>query len=428
MSAIMVVQTAAVVVLALTGVYLGSLVVERLRTGAALGRMLETQRSQLRQQVGALRLQRTIERETQELSWNGFRKFVIDRKVPEGGDVCSFYLRPHDGRRLPTFKPGQFLTFRLTVGAERRQIIRCYSLSDSPGKDYYRVSIKKVPPPPDRPDLPGGASSSHFHDALKEGDILDVKAPSGGFFLDLQHTRPVVLIGGGIGITPVLSMLNAIVEAGQQRETWFFFGARSGEHHVFKDHLARIAKEHPQIRLNVCYSNPTERDRPVSDYHHVGHVSVDLFKQVLPSNNYEFYFCGPPPMMNKIAEGLEGWGVPTAAIHYEAFGPATVKKVTQAVAPETQAPAAAGTAGIPVTFARSGKSCEWKPGSGTLLELAEAQGIRIDSGCRAGNCGTCITAVKSGKVTYPSDPGFVIEPGSCLVCVGLPKDAVTLDA
>ncbi|MBL8670557.1 MAG: 2Fe-2S iron-sulfur cluster binding domain-containing protein [Alphaproteobacteria bacterium] len=414
-------------VLGLVGLFVASLVFERIQTAVYLARSIDRERALLRQRIGQMRDRRNIEKQNAELSWNGFRKFVIARKVMEGGDICSFYLQPHDNKPLPGFQPGQFLTFRLFIGPDRKQVIRCYSLSDRPREDYYRVSIKKIPPPREPAGAPGGLVSSYFHDQLKVGDIVDVKAPSGGFYLDMHRNNPAVLIGGGVGITPVLSMLNAIVESGQDRETWFFLGIKSGEHHVFKEHLARIAREHPNVRLTVCYSDPEPDSALGTDYHHRGHVGIDLFKSLLPSNNYDYYFCGPPPMMNSLAEGLEKWGVPASAIHYEAFGPATVKKVATVVSPETHAPTE-GVKAIAVQFSKSQKTAQWTPGMGSVLELAEANGVHIDSGCRAGNCGTCLTAVKSGEVIYPTPPGFAPESGSCLVCVAMPKAALTVDA
>ena len=362
-------------------------------------------------------------------SWPGYRKFSVQRKELEGGGVCSFYLAPHDGKPLPSFKPGQFLTFNLHFRGQARdaekEVVRCYSLSDSPGHtDYYRVSIKKVPPPRDKPELPPGIASSFFHDNLMEGDILDVKAPSGGFFLDTTGANPVVLIGGGIGITPVLSMVNAIAESGLRREVWFFLGVRNRDDHVFKSHLEALAVEHENIRLHVCYSDPTDRDVEGEDYQHGERVSVELFKRVLPSNNFDFYICGPPPMMQSLTEGLKAWGVPDASVHFEAFGPASVKKPK--ASPEKTANESASK--VSVLFAKSGRTLPWEPGVGSLLDFALNNGIKIDSGCRAGNCGTCVTAVKSGEVTYLQEPGSPPEAGTCLTCISAPKDNLTLDA
>lgn len=343
-------------------------------------------------------------------------------RVPQ---ICSFYLVPHDSKPLPPFKPGQYLTFQLRIPGIDKPTIRCYSLSDCAQPDHYRVTIKRAPPPRDKPGVRPGLSSNFFHDQLREGDILDIQAPRGGFHLDLDKDNPVVLIGGGIGVTPVLSMLNAIVASGSKRETWFFYGVRNAAEHIMQEHLAGVARDNDHVHVNVCYNEPASDDVKGRDYHHAEHVSVALIKRLLPSNNYEFYICGPPPMMNQITEELLAWGVPAAHIHYEAFGPATVKKVSHAP------PAAAAAPGAPtykVTFARSGKECAWEAGAASLLEFAEAQGVRIDSGCRAGNCGTCVTAVRSGQFSYRIEPGAPAVPGTCLTCISVPRGDIVLDA
>ncbi len=362
-----------------------------------------------------------VNRVREQTTWNGYRKFYIDRKVPEPGGVCSFYLKPHDHRPIPPFEPGQFLTFRLKIPGQVKPVIRCYSLSDSPlERDYYRVSIKKVPPPMDRPDLPPGLSSNFFHDHLNVGDVVDVAAPNGHFFMDTKSERPVVLIGGGVGLTPVLSMLNTIALSESKRETWFFYGVRNKTEHAMADHLRSLTEQHDNINLAVCYSQPTEECVEGHDYQVEGFVSVDLFKSLLPSSNYEFYVCGPPPMMSSITGGLEAWGVPEEDINFEAFGPATVKKTP--VAEHSDA-----VSGTTVTFDMSGKSVTWNGDGTSILELAEQNGIDIDSGCRAGNCGTCVTAIKSGKVKYISEPGSPQEEGTCLVCIAVPDGDVTFN-
>lgn len=393
-------------------------------------RRLAIEREQRRVTLDSLRYQTEIataeskkEGDRTALSWSGHRKFEVQRKVKEVEGVHSFYLAPHDGKPLPPFLPGQYLTFQLRIPDEPKPLIRCYSLSDGPNNpDCYRVSIKKVPPPRDKPDAPSGASSTYFNDMLQEGDILDVKAPSGQFFLDINSELPIVLIGGGIGLTPVLSMLTALTESGIRREVWFFLGVRNGKEHLMKEQLEALNKANENLHLHVCYSDPQEGDEKDRDYQHSGHVSVDRFKELLPSNNYKFYICGPPPMMEFLTGGLKEWGVPKEDIHFEAFGPATVKK-TKAEAPE----AGEGKA-VEVVFDRSGKTLKWDGGAETLLEFAEDNGIVIESGCRAGNCGTCVVAVKSGEVTYLTDPGATPEEGSCLTCVAVPKTALTLDA
>ena len=378
----------------------------------------------LRRRVEGETAQRQFERDRETAVWSGMRKFRLREKIDEGGRVCSFYLVPHDGKPLPPFYPGQYLTFQLNIPGQAKPIIRCYSLSDSANPDYYRVSIKALPPPPDKPDAPHGLVSNFFRDQVNEGDILDAKAPGGHFFLNLAEHTPVVLIAGGIGLTPLFSMLNAICGSGSTRETWLFYGTRNSSEHFMKEHLERLATENDNVRLQVCYSHALDIDVKGKDYQQDGFVSVELLTRLLPSNNYEFYICGPPPMMNVIVPDLKAWGVPDADIHFEAFGPATVAKT------KATKPAEEGTAGaaIEVLFARSGKTCNWDPEAGSLLDFAEANDVVIDSGCRAGNCGTCITAIRSGEVEYLIEHGAEPESGSCLTCVTVPKTNLTLDA
>ena len=387
-------------------------------------RQKSTELELLTEKVRAKRIHRVAESERIDHVWSGFRKFQISQKDKEGGGIASFYLTPHDGKPMPSFKPGQYLTFRLKVPNSAKPIIRCYSLSDSPKKasDYYRVSIKKIPPPRDKPELPSGVSSSYFHDSLEVGDILDVRTPSGNFFLDEEQNTPVVLIGGGVGITPVLSMLNAICDRRSNREVWFFYGVRNRDEHIMVEHLKQIEAEHDNVHLRVCYSQPGDEPENERNYHHGEMVSVDLFKRCLPSNNFDFYICGPPPMMTALVNDLGEWGVPEQHIHFEAFGPASVKKVTPPSEQVESAPACT------VEFARSGKRLEWQEGKGTVLEIAEAAGIEIDSGCRAGSCGTCMTAIKAGEVRYLDTPSASLESGSCLPCIAVPKTDVTIDA
>lgn len=349
-----------------------------------------------------------------ELGWNNFRKFTVKRLDKEVDGVTSVYLYPHDEKPLPQFKPGQYLTFNLKIPGQSKPVVRCYSLSDWYNPEYYRISVKKVPPPRDVPDAPSGLASTYFNELVHEGEIIDVKAPGGAFHLEIHDTFPVVLIGGGIGITPVYTMLKSIVEQDPDREVWFFYGARNGSEHVYKENLQAIQKHYANVNINVVYSRPENSDKEGEDYQYSGHLSVDLMRKVLPSGNFKFYICGPPPMMNTIVSGLEEWGIPKEQINFEAFGPATVRKANKAEGEKST------QANGEVVFTRSEKTVAWD-GSDSLLEFAENNDITLPSGCRVGNCGTCSVAIRSGEVEYKQDPTFDIEKGSCLACLATPK-------
>lgn len=391
--------------------------------GARRHQMLRGQ--ELAQQVAVETLRHRIEHDRGAGAWSGLRKFRVERRVMEAEDICSFYLVPHDGKPLPSYEPGQYLTFSLKLPERDKPLVRCYSLSDSPfERNHYRVTIKRLPPPRGRVDVPAGQSSGYFHGHVHEGDILDVKAPAGGFFLDLIQPRPVVLIAGGIGVTPMLSMFKALCQSAQRREAWLFYGLRHSGEHAFRADLERLVAQHDNARVRICYDDPRPDDRIGVTHHEQARVSVDLLKRTLPSNNYLFHICGPPPMMGALTADLAVWGVPEADIRTEAFGPASVKRTEK---PEIAA-APPPVPALQVTFARSGKTLPWAGTADNLLEFAEAHGISLDFGCRAGGCGTCLTAVKSGEVIYVREPDARPEAGSCLACVSRPKGDLVLDA
>ncbi|MCF6283516.1 MAG: 2Fe-2S iron-sulfur cluster-binding protein [Candidatus Polarisedimenticolaceae bacterium] len=362
-------------------------------------------------------------------AWSGFREFIVQHRVMEdkAESICSFYLTPADGQPLPSFKPGQFLTFKLQikdpVSGESKNIVRCYSLSDSPQLDYYRVSIKRVPAPAGHPGFQPGRSSNYFHDHVQEGMRLSVKAPSGHFYLMEKEPLPVVLVGGGIGITPMVSIANALLNSGSSREIWLFYGVRNSADHAMKEHLQSLQQAHKNFHLHLCYSRPIEQDIEGNDYQHRGHVDINRLRLILPLKRHQFYVCGPRAMMESLVPALEEWGVANEDIYYESFGPATLPKHKKAK-PQASKPVEA----ITVTFSKSGKSVTWNPDAESLLALAEDNDIDVDSGCRAGSCGSCQTKLESGGVEYNQEPDADVEAGHCLLCISKPKNNLTLTA
>ncbi|WP_284618694.1 2Fe-2S iron-sulfur cluster-binding protein [Aquabacterium humicola] len=364
-------------------------------------------------------------------AWAGWRAFRVVQRAFEdpAQSQCSFHLQPVDGQPLPAFKPGQFLTFTLEVGppaspatAGSRVITRCYSLSDRPDPSFYRVTIKRVPPPADHPEFAPGLSSNHFHDHVRVGDVLRLKAPAGHFFIDPDPNVPVVLIGGGIGITPMMSMLRWCLAEQPQRTVHLYYGLRHGHEHAFKPVLEQMAAAHPPLRLHIVYSRPGETDVEGRDYQHRGHVDVDLLRRTLPHGRHQFYVCGPPAMMEALVPALAAWGVPLADLHYEAFGPASVRL------PGTPEAPASPAAALDVRFRRSGRTLAWEGRDPSLLDFAERHGIVVESGCRSGGCGSCETRLLEGTVQYDHAPDHDVAPGHCLLCVGRPTSAVVLEA
>lgn len=366
-----------------------------------------------------------------DAAWAGWREFRVAQRAFEDAaqTQCSFYLQPVDGRPLPAFKPGQFLTFALDVkpgtaegAATTRAITRCYSLSEQPDPAHYRVTIKRVPAPADHPEFEPGLSSNHFHDHVQVGDVLRVRAPAGHFFIDPDPNVPAVLIGGGIGITPMMSMLRWCVGQQPRRLVHLYYGLRNSGEHGFKQQLEQIGASHPTLHLNVVYSRPGESDLPGRDYQHQGHVDVELLRRTLPHGRHQFYVCGPPVMMQTLVPALAEWGVPVADIHYEAFGPASIKLPG---APEVKA---TDVAAVEVRFQRSGRTLNWDGRDASLLDFAERHGVAVESGCRSGGCGSCETRLLKGTVQYEHAPDHDVAAGHCLLCVGRPSSPLVLEA
>ena len=408
--------------LTLVGLVVGRLVlsiVAALRRARAEAEQRALDVARLQEELAAARELRRRAAE-EPLSWNGFRKFVVSRKVVESPSVCSFHLKPHDAKPRPAFKPGLYLTFRLPNSRGSTQLIRCYSLSDRAHPGHYRVSIKRAVAPAGGP---AGVTSGLFHDVIQEGDILDLRAPTGNFCLEPNESDPVVLIGSGIGVTPVFSMRATLVHQQSRRTVWFFYGVRNRREQLFAAELEAIARDNPHISLRLCYSQPDPGDRLGVDYHIAGRITLEVLKRELPSSNFRFYFCGPGAMMEELTGGLKQWGVPESHLHYEAFGPMSVKRVSHAPGTASAQP----TTHL-VTFRKSARSLQWDGVHATLLDLAEHAGIALPSGCRAGNCGTCAVAMQWGEVSYIQPPGCPPEARTCLTCIAQPKGDVVLEA
>ena len=255
-----------------------------------------------------------------EHGWNGFKPFRVARKVDESEVIVSFYLVPADGGKVPVYKPGQYLTVRVPDGAGGTTM-RNYSLSSAPCPDHFRISVKAEP---------GGAVSGFLH-GLAEGDILEVGPPCGEFFLDLteHHERPLVLLSAGVGITPVLAMLESVLTAQPEREVIFIHGALNGRTHAFRRRLRELVSSQPRLKLHVRYSEPDAKDREKDWHDSEGFIDAELIESVIPRRDCDYFFCGPKPFMSGIYRQLLAWGIPGSQVHFEFFGP---KQELEAVA------------------------------------------------------------------------------------------------
>lgn len=357
-----------------------------------------------------------------------YRTFIVDRKVPESETITSFYLVPEDGKPLATFLPGQFLPLKLDIPGQYKPIFRTYSLSDSPKANYFRLTIKRELPPSDRPNVYPGVSSNYFHDRINVGSALLAKSPRGTFTLNPNPQTPVVLISAGVGLTPLLSMLNAIIEEGSERPTWFIHGARNKREQAMGDHIRQVAKANDNVHVHIRYSKPSSEDVVRRDYDDKGHVNIKLLKSLLPNKDFDFYLCGPAPFMKSLFTGLMEWGVPEIRIHYEFFGPSSALKERKGISTAKRVSETSQCCNeIEVNFSKSGVKANWNPSFESILDLAEANGLTPDYSCRSGICNTCKCRLQGGEVEYVLEPLDPPEEESVLICCSKPKTNVVVE-
>lgn len=385
---------------------------ERARSDADV----ETFRQEVRSAVLAAQAEMAL-----GIGWEGLRGLRVESIVEEADRVKSFYLSSIDGKPLPLYLPGQYLTIHAPVNSTEDPIKRCYSLSDKPKGDRYRITVKRDGGPTDtEPNRPFGVVSTWLHTQVQEGMVLACEAPRGSFFYDPSTDKPTVLIGAGVGATPVMSMLSAAGNQGHHQSLYAFFTYRNRTGHLFREEIEQVAEENSAYTIVIAYTKPSEEDRLGQDYHYVGRVNVDALRRILPSNNFNFYLCGPGKMMQELVPELLDWGVPVEAIHYEAFGPATV-------ALPGADEAAKRALGSLIEFSGSGESISWDGQYENLLQLAEAMKVPVASGCRAGNCGSCRMKVVKGSTSTLKKPGIKLEEGECLACISRPDGSVKLE-
>ena len=345
-----------------------------------------------------------LQQRQRQRQWQAWRVLRVEQ---ESRDIRSFYLEPPSDSRV-VFAPGQHIPVQVQIDGEAA-MIRTYSLSSAPSDGYLRISVKAQ-----------GPASRHLHERVKAGDMLDVRSPMGSFTLDEQSTRPLVLIGAGVGITPLLAMLREQLSKGQARRIHVFHGARSLADLPFRQELASLRQQAGGLlHVHRALSQPEDHAVAGQDYEFTGRLGIEQVKATLALDDYDFYLCGPGSFTQDLYEGLRTVHVPDARIHAEAFGPSTLRRHTDAGQPTLQQPPAAREP-VPVYFAASAKEARWAPGSGTLLELAEARGLAPEFSCRGGACGTCKTRLVSGQVHYPNPPAELPEAGSVLICCAVP--------
>ncbi len=351
-------------------------------------------------------------------AWTGFRPMRVSRIDRESNSVFSLVLVPADGEPLTAALPGQFVVLRLPIQSGAPPALRSYSLSDLPSTEHYRVSIKQEEK---------GVGSTYLRTRIKPGSKLEVSAPRGSFTLR-SGGEPVVLLSGGVGATPVLAMLHALVAEKSSRRVWWLHGARNREDHPFRDESRALLQKLKSGHSYIHYSRPGPDDQRGVDFDAAGHLAVSAFDEIGVPRGGQFYLCGPAAFLRELTADLAAWGVAADHIHTEIFG--TLDSITPGMKAETHSPhlpAEPAGFGPQVSFARSGLTLPWSAKYQSLLELAEACDVPVRWSCRTGVCHTCETALIAGEVDYDPEPLDPPAKGDALICCSRPRGEVVLD-
>ncbi|MEU8778723.1 molybdopterin-dependent oxidoreductase [Streptomyces sp. NPDC048606] len=345
--------------------------------------------------------------------WAGTRPFTVTELAEVTPGVRSLRLEPEDGGALPDHRPGQHVTVRAEEPDGRVQDpvdARCYSLTGpavAGGRPAYELAVRRVP---------GGAFSGRVHERLAIGDRLHLTAPAGMFAIPVDTAHPVVLLAGGIGVTPFLGYLETLAATGGSvPEVVLHYGNPNGSDHPFRERLRELAAEIPVLRVVDHYAAPRPDEVPGRDYDRAGFISIADIDPGLFERRARFHLCGPEPMTQALTGALLARGVPRFEVFRERFRAARREVVVPDGATYT------------VTFARSGRTATWSEGDGPLLAVGEAAGVAMASGCRVGQCESCACSVLKGTAAHLVTPPEDLPDREVLTCQSVPTSDLVLD-
>jgi ferredoxin-NADP reductase len=324
--------------------------------------------------------------------------YTIKERVQENTNTISLYLQPSDGSAVEPFFPGQFITVQL------RDVKRNYTLSDSPEKVYYRITVKKEE---------GGAGSCALHGLLKGQTLLATKTPLGTFYLAPDNRKPLVLLSAGVGLTPMISILNHLVSQNDARDVWFIHSTKSLQTRIMASHLKELQKKVPSVRFKI-FLTATSADVNGAV---AGRLAPELLEQTLGSLNFSFFICGPASFIQTFSQYLSTRGVPGRDVQYELFTTSTPERVSPSLVQKK----------AKITFGLSGISFDWESKAETLLDFSERKGISIPFSCRAGTCLTCETRLIEGSVQYIDEPLVSVKEDHILPCCAVPAGDISIE-
>lgn len=364
-------------------------------------------------EIDWLRAEEELAKAPVTANWRG--QLRVSSIVTETPSVKTFRLLPSsNGSLLPfTFVPGQFLNVAFWIGGAKMN--RSYSISSSPTeREYVELSVRREP---------RGAVSRHIDDLLKVGDLIEASGPVGKFTFNGTEADSIVLIGGGVGITPMMSIARYLTERSWPGDIFFIYTCRTPSDFIFANEIAALERRNPKLHVAVTISKAEGTDWKGAR----GRITKEWLTQTVPElASRRIHICGPPAMMDSTKAMLAELGVPPDQVKTEAFG---------AVKP---APAAAGTTAKPtapatgplVTFSKNNKSAKIHVGQ-TVLELSEELAIGIEFSCRVGTCGICKVKMTSGEVEMEVQDALDAEDkanGIILACQAIPKGEVAVEA
>ncbi len=359
-----------------------------------------------------------------------WRRYVISKIEKESESISSFYLVPEDKKALARYEPGQHLPIRLNIPnslsqEQKQEIRRTYTISNAFNGRYYRLSIKREE---------AGLVSRYFHDRMKPGDIIEAQRPRGDFYLNRESTRPVVFLSGGVGVTPMMAMAETLLEQEKKfprgRKIYFLHGTKNGNGHAFGKYTNALSTWFDCFEVYNVYSQPGSADVLGNGLKAKGRIDSSFLREHLPLDDYDFYLCGPEGFMQSLYKALGGLGVREERIRYETFGPSMVLKSSQGlktgIAGDSGSLEMADQGDLPqepvmVRFMSRDQAVEWRPEKGSLLQLAEENGIFPGFSCRSGNCGACVTKLKAGSICYPKGYSAGITDDEILLCSAVPQ-------
>ena len=347
--------------------------------------------------------------------WSG--QLRVCRIFEESPGVKTFRLASPDEVALPfTYYPGQFVTLSLSL--EGKTLKRSYTIASSPTQMHYcGLTVKREP---------NGMVSRFLHDQVNEGDLLEVSGPTGKFVFTGQESDRILLIGGGVGITPLMSVVRYLTDIGWGKEINLLYCCRTPEDFIYKEELELLQERHSNLHVAVTITRP----EGTAWMGLTGRFTPTIIKHLVPEvQNCRIHVCGPGNMMGGVLESLNTLKVPTENIKTEAFGPAKKPKALSKSESKNSVNEVLSNA-VAVSFKRTGKSAPMSSDQ-TVLDVADEAGVQIDSSCRSGQCGLCKVRLLAGEVTMECDDSLSADErkeGQILACQAKATKDIEVDA